>query len=190
MHLSLVRRRLQQGLRLLGLLACVWVGAALAQGVELATLQAERSEGALTLDFAARVTLPRAAEEALQRGVPLYFAADARLLRKRWYWRDERVARVSRSWRIAYQPLTNTWRVGLGGLHQTHETLADALGAASRSAGWRLVDLDRLDPDDSYYIEFSYRLDTSQLPGPMQFGLGGGDWAVGVERVIELGPWR
>lgn len=190
MHLPLVRRRLLQALAVLGLLACVWAGAALAQGVELATLQARRDDGALTLDFAARVTLPSAAEDALQRGVPLYFAADARLLRKRWYWRDERVARVSRSWRVAYQPLTNTWRVGLGGLHQTHETLGEALGAASRSAGWRLTELDRLDPDASYYIEFSYRLDIGQLPGPMQFGLAGGDWAVGVDRVIALGPLR
>ena len=105
-----------------------------------------------------------------------------RLLRNRWYWRDERVARVTRSWRVAYQPLTGTWRVGLGGLHQTHATLADALTAASRSAGWKLADLSQLDPDKSYYVDFSYRLDTTQLPGPMQFGMGGQrrHWAVGV----------
>lgn len=158
-----------------------------AQGVELATLQVQRSDGALTLDFNARVNLPRAVEDALQRGVPLYFVADARLLRKRWYWRDERVARVSRSWRLAYQPLTGSWRVGLGGLNQTLPSLADALAVASRSAGWKLADLAQLDADKDHYLEFSYRLDSSQLPGPMQFGLGGqGDWAVGVTRVLQV----
>jgi hypothetical protein len=190
MHLSLVRHRFLQGLQLLLVLACVWGGAARGQGVELATLQTSQSDGALNLDFAVRVTLPRAVEEALQRGVPLYFVAEARLLRSRWYWRDERVARVSRTWRIAYQPLTGTWRVGLGGLHQTHATLAEALGAASSSAGWKLADLSRLERDSSYTIDFSYRLDTTQLPGPMQFGLGGlggiGEWAVGVERVLKF----
>ena len=191
MHLLLVRRRFLQGLQLLLVLACLWVSmAARGQGVELASLQTSQEDGALNLDFAARVTLPTAVEDALQRGVPIYFVAEARLLRNRWYWRDERVARVSRSWRVAYQPLTNTWRVGLGGLHQTLDTLAEALNTVSRSAGWKLADLSQLDPDSRYYVEFSYRLDTSQLPGPMQFGLGGlggqGEWTVGVERVIRV----
>jgi hypothetical protein len=192
MHLLLVRRRFLQGFQLLLVLACLWAGAARGQGVELAALQVHREDGALTLDFAARVALPAAVEDALQRGVPIYFAAEARLLRSRWYWRDERVARVSRSWRVAYQPLTNTWRVGLGGLHQTFDTMNEALGAASRSAGWKLAELASLDPDSRYYVEFSYRLDTSQLPGPMQFGLGAlggqGEWAVGVARVLQVEP--
>lgn len=168
------------------LLACS--GPVLAQGVELAGLQVQKLEGALTIDFNARVNLPRAVEEAVQRGVPIYFVAQAQLLRNRWYWRDERVARVARSWRLAYQPLTNSWRVGLGGLNQTFPTLAEALAIASRSAGWKLADLSQLDLNDKgYYLQFSYRLDTTQLPGPMQFGLGGqGDWAVGVNTTLKV----
>jgi len=160
---------------------------AAAQGVELATLQVTRGDEDVTLEFAARVTLPKAVEDALQRGVPVYFVAEAQLLRRRWYWRDERVARVQRQWRIAYQPLTSTWRVGLGGLNQSLPTLAEALAAVSRSAGWKLVDAAQIDPDSRYTVEFSYRLDTTQLPGPMQFGLGGpGDWALGAERRLRL----
>ncbi|MDE2369634.1 MAG: DUF4390 domain-containing protein [Burkholderiales bacterium] len=198
MHPPLVRRHDTQGLLQALRLALVCLLLLLAQrvpaqGVELASLHASRAEGALNLEFSARVSLPRTVEEALQRGVPLYFVADAELFRKRWYWRDERVARVTRSWRVAYQPLTGNWRVGLGGLNQTFATLGEALTSASRSASWKLADLSQLDLDKSYYIEFSYKLDTSQLPGPMQFGLNGltgqGDWAVGVSRVfkVELG---
>jgi hypothetical protein len=188
MHPPPVRRFTMQGLWALA--AVLWLALAApvhAQGVELATLQTSRGDGALNLEFAARVTLPRAVEDALHHGVPIYFVAEAQLLRNRWYWRDERVARVSRSWRIAYQPLTGFWRVGLGGLNQTYTTLTEALIAASRSAGWRLAELSQLDADKSYYLEFSYRLDTSQLPGPMQFGLGGqNDWAVGAARAIKV----
>lgn len=188
-----VRRHTMQGLLAL-LLACLclWMAPALAQNVELPTVRTSRGDGTLDLEFAARLSLPRAVEDALHRGVPVYFVAEAQLLRSRWYWRDERVARVSRSWRVAYQPLTNTWRVGLGGLHQTFDTLNEALGAASRSAGWKLAELASLDPDSRYTVEFSYRLDTSQLPGPMQFGLGAlgsqGEWAVGVARVLQVEP--
>src|SRR5689334_20692520 len=101
MQAPLVRRRMLQGLGLLlgGLLLPLL---ALAQGIELVQLQAARRDGALTLEYAARITLPKAAEEALHRGVPVYFVAEATLLRSRWYWRDERVARVNRSWRVAY----------------------------------------------------------------------------------------
>lgn len=157
------------------------------QPVELATLRLDRSDGALNLEFAVRISLPRAVDDALHRGVPLYFVADAQLYRNRWYWRDERVSRVSRSWRVAYQPLTNTWRVGLGGFNQTHATLADSLAAVSRSSGWKVAELTQLDADKSYYVDFRFRLDTSQLPGPMQFGLGGqSEWAVEASRVLKV----
>lgn len=183
-----VRHHVTQGLLALLLWLCLATATpARAQGVELATLQASRAEGTLNLDFVARVNLPKAVEDALQRGVPIYFVAQAELRRSRWYWRDERVARVTRSWRVAYQPLTGTWRVGLGGLHQTLGSLADALNAASRSASWRLAELNQLDPDSRYTVDFSYRLDTAQLPGPMQFGLvGQSDWALSVERVLRV----
>jgi len=197
MHAQPVHQRITQGLLAWGLrcvLACLLIcglalagtGAAHAQGVELAQLQTTRADGALNLDFVARVNLPRAVEDALQRGVPIYFVAEAQLLRNRWYWRDERVSRVSRSWRLAYQPLTSAWRVSLGGLNQTFPSLAEALANVSRSGGWKLADLSQLD-EKGYYLEFSYRLDSTQLPGPMQFGLGGqGDWAVGVSRSIKV----
>ncbi len=189
-----VRPLLLQGLgRLQAVMLAWWLAwvplAGLAQGVELLTLQAARAEGVVNLEFAARVALPRAVDDALQKGVPLYFVAEATLLRNRWYWRDERIARVSRSWRLAFQPLTGAWRVSLGGLNQTYASLDEALGAVSRSGGWKLVDADRLDKDGSYYVEFNYRLDSSQLPGPMQFGLGGGaDWTLGVSRTLRIDP--
>jgi len=189
MHLPPARRQFMQGLLqvLAMLLALSFLGAARSQGVELATLQLQRADGALNLEFSARVTLTRAVEEALQRGVPIYFVAEAQLLRNRWYWRDERVARLSRSWRVAYQPLTGAWRVSLGGLYQTFPSLGEALATASRSSAWKLAELSQLDADKSYYLEFSYKLDTSQLPGPMQFGLGGqGEWAVGASRILKV----
>ena len=189
MHPPPVRRLTMQGLlQVLAVMLCLLVGMpARSQGVDVPTLAAFRSEGSLALEFTVRLNLPRAVEEAMQRGVPIYFAAEAQLLRNRWYWRDERVARVSRSWRLAYQPLTGFWRVSLGGLNQTYPSLAEALAVSTRSSNWKLAELSQLDNDKSYYVEFSYKLDTTQLPGPMQFGLGGqSDWAVGASRVLKV----
>lgn len=167
--------------------ALAGIGLSRAQGVEVTTLALRRDEGALSLDFVARVGLSRTVEEALLRGVPVYFTAQATVLRNRWYWRDERIARVARSWRLAHQPLTGTWRVALGALSQTYSSLAEALDAVSRLTGWKLAELSQIDPDSRHYVEFVFRLDTSQLPSPMQIGLTGqSDWTLGVERTLRL----
>lgn len=159
-----------------------------AQGVELKLLKTERRDGPggeLSLDFTTRLTLGPAIEDALQRGVPLYFVAQATVYRNRWYWRDERVARLHRTWRLAYQPLTANWRLSTGGLAQSFATLAEALGPLSRVTGWRLVEGERLDAGERYYVEFSFKLDSSQLPQPMQIDLGG-DWKLGIERSLRV----
>ena len=188
------RRRPIDRRQMLGLVAMLLAGSTLprpaqARGdaVELVSLQTMRSDGALTLEFVTQVILPRAVEDALQRGVPVYFMAQATLWRNRWYWRDERIARVSRTWRLAYQPLTSTGRGGLGGLNQNYPPLAEAMATVTRLSQWRLVDLSQIDPDSSYSIDFSWRLDTSQLPSPMLIGLiGGSEFSIGVERSLRL----
>ncbi|MES2717549.1 MAG: DUF4390 domain-containing protein [Pseudomonadota bacterium] len=156
-----------------------------AQAVELKQLQLQRRDGELTLEFSARLTLGPSIEDALQRGVPLYFNARATVYRDRWYWRDERVARVSRTWRLAYQPLTASWRLSLGGLSQGYPSLSEAMAPLSQVSGWRLVELDKLEPGSRYHVEFSFNLDNSQLPQPMQIDLGG-DWKLGIERSLRL----
>lgn len=164
------------------------------QGIEVVGLGAVRDAEGVMLDYHLRVALPRAAEEAAQRGVPLYFRATATLWKPRWYWRDERVARVRREWRLAYQPLTSSWRVSQGGLGQSHPTLAEALATMTQTSGWRIAEAAQVDADARHYVEFEWALDTSQLPRPLQIGLtgvgGGGDWALGIERTVRLAEAR
>ena len=173
-----------------GVLLLCWLalaGPVRAQGIDLTTFELARADGALLLDFVAKPALSKAVEDAMQRGVPVYFVAQATLYRSRWYWRDERVARVHRSWRLAYQPLTNSWRVGLGALSQNAATLAEALAVVTRASQWRLAELAQLDPESRYTLDFSWRLDTSQLPGPMSIGLpGANEFALGVERTLRV----
>jgi hypothetical protein len=156
-------------------------------GVEVRTLNLRREDGAVLLDFDLQVNLPATVEEALSRGVPLYFQAQATLFRPRWYWRDARVARVERQWRLSFQPLTGVYRVTLGSISQTHSRLEDALVAVSRLGRWVLAEAGQAEANERHYAEFAWRLDTTQLPRPMQFGLGAGsEWSLGVERTLRL----
>ena len=177
-------------LALLMLLSAAWP--ARAQGVEVVAVSALRGAEAVSVDYQLRVSLPRAVEEAAQRGVPLYFVATATLWKPRWYWRDERVARERREWRLTYQPLTSTWRVSQGGLGQSHASLADALATMTRSSGWHIADASQAEADGRHYIEFDWRLDNSQLPRPLQIGLAGvggtSEWTLGADRNVKLEP--
>jgi Domain of unknown function (DUF4390) len=156
-------------------------------GVEVLGLAAHRTTEGVSLDYQLRVGLPRAVEEAAQRGVPLYFHATASVFRSRWYWRDDRVSRMRREWRLTFQPLTSTWRVSQGGLGQSHATLAEALTTMTRTTGWRLADATQADGETRHYVEFEWGLDTAQLPRPLQIGLtGGNEWQLGIERTLRL----
>ena len=201
MHLSLVRspqrwiRLAQDAHRVVAaafLAVTCFVGMAAfapparAQGVELPSILAKRQDGGVVLDFVANLTLSKAVEDALRRGVPVYFVAEATVKKPRWYWRDDRVARISRSWRLSYQPLTNAWRVSLGAFAQSYPSLEEALTTITRIARWRIADAD-VNATDRYYVDFQFYLDSSQLPPPMRLDLNAqSEWKLGVERTVPV----
>lgn len=157
-----------------------------AEAIGLDSFELARNEEGLVLSFSARFQLAPAVEDALQKGVPLFFVAQAEVFRDRWYWRDKEVNSVTRTWRLAYQPLTRKYRVTFGGLSQHYDNLPDALGSVSRTVNWKLADVAQLD-DGRHYVEFSYQLDTTQMPRPMQIGIGGQpDWTLRIQRVRRL----
>ena len=157
-----------------------------AQGVELPTIVAKRQDGGVVLDFVANLTLSKAVEDALRRGVPVYFVAEATVKKPRWYWRDDRVARISRSWRLSYQPLTSAWRVSLGAFSQSYPSLEEALTTITRIAHWRIAESD-VNATDRYYVDFQFFLDSSQLPRPMLLDLSvQSEWKLGVERTVPV----
>ena len=172
-----------------GLAISLWMPmvAAQAQSIELPTLTLERQEGALMLSFVAKPALSKAVEEALQRGVPVYFVAEAQVNRVRWYWRNERITRASRTWRLSYQPLTSSWRVSFGALSQNFPSLTEALSTVTRATDWKIADPEQLDLGERYEVEFSYRLDANQLPRPMQLDLAAqADWRLAVDRKLKI----
>ena len=59
--------------------------------------------------------------------------------------------------------------------------------AVSRASRWKIAEAGDIDNGEHYYVEFSYRLDSSQLPRPMQLDLAAqADWRLSVERTLKL----
>lgn len=158
-------------------------------------LELQREADGLMLTARLGVEVPPAVEDALLRGIPLYFVWRADLYRERWYWADKRVATVVRTMRLAYQPLTRQWRLSLAAepaangtslqyaVHQSFDSLAGAKAAITRLVRWRLARADALISDAHYRVELVFRLDLTLLPRPFQIGLGSlPDWDVELRR--------
>jgi Domain of unknown function (DUF4390) len=149
----------------------------------LTFFEIDRDDDAVALSYAVDFELAPSVEDALGKGIALHFVADAAVFRNRWYWRDRRVAQASRTWRIVYQPLTANYRVTFGGLSRSYASRAEALAAVRRSVRWRIAEPGQVERGSRHYLEFSFRLDTSQLPRPIQIGIEGqADWSLLVER--------
>jgi hypothetical protein len=186
------RRVLQRGVAwlrrslvlLLALAALALPRAGWAEAPELTSFEVSRSDEGVLLSYVVHFDLPRGADEALTKAVPLYFVAEAEVFHDRWYWRDKRVAQATRVWRIVFQPLTSTYRVTFGGLSQSYTTRAEALAAISRNARWKIAEPGQVEDGGRQYVEFSFRLDTTLLPRPMQIGISGQpDWTLQVDKV-------
>lgn len=167
---------------LLAVMAILLPAAARADQPEVSEFELVHNDEGLTLSFGVKFELPKGVEDALLKGVPLYFVAEAEVFRDRWYWRDRKVVSVNRVWRLAFQPLTRKYRVSFGGLNQNFDSLSDALLSVRRVSGWKIADARDID-DGRHYVEFTYRLDTTLLPRPMQIGIGGQpEWTLLVEK--------
>ena len=154
---------------------------------ELTSFDVASNDEGVLLNYGVNIDLSRSVDDALSKAVPLYFVAEAEVFRNRWYWRDQRVAHAVRVWKIVFQPLTSAYRVTFGGLSQNFSSREEALTSISRGARWKIAEPGQLSAGSSHYLEFSYRLDTSLLPRPMQIGIGGqSEWALSVQRTQRI----
>ena len=167
---------------------------------EVSLLRLERAPEGIFLYANVKVELPAAVEDALMKGVPMFFVAQADVVRHRWYWTDRRVASAQRHMRLAYQPLTRRWRlnvasgvitassVGLA-LNLNFDSLADAMSALQRMSGWKIADASQIEADATHKVEFRFELDLAQLPRPFQIGvIGQSDWSISATASQQIGP--
>jgi len=139
-------------------------------GVMAAALEPskEGAGGAIVLNATFEFELPQALEDAVQKGIALYFNIEVELFRKRWYWLDRMVGSHTLVYRLSYSPLTRQYRLARGGLSQPFDSLDEALALIKSVRNWKVLDRGQLTPRDDFYAQVRMRLDVSQLPKPFQ----------------------
>jgi hypothetical protein len=150
-----------------------------AEGIKIKSFELERVDNEWLLNASFQIELSPGLEDAVQKGVVLYFQTDFEVTRSRWYWFDERPTLAQRQTRLSYQPLTQQYRIASDGFTFSAKTMAAALQAVGSVGGWRVLDNSQLDPNKAYTAGLRMALDLSKLPKPFQVNaLNNRDWNV------------
>lgn len=165
-----------------------WADSTLPRNVaELNHLGINLGDEGVLLTYKIKLELSKELEQMLMRGVTLVFVAKAEVLRERWYWLDESRSQAQRRWRLAWQPLTRRWRLSQDGLSLQFVTLQEALDAMRHANRWRIGEPIRAGDEGEHRLIFNFRLDTEELPRPLQIGLGPkSGWDLSITRQIKL----
>lgn len=150
-------------------------------GARVPELRLDEDYLTLTADF--DVALTPTLEEALARGVALYFVLETDVQRTRLLI-DESVGSRRDEFRLAYVPLTRSWRLGSGLFTQNFPSLEAAVRQFTRLRGYKIIERKALQKGERYTISVRLRHDINQLPKPLQLNaLASRDWSLDVDPI-------
>ncbi|KAA0091796.1 DUF4390 domain-containing protein [Trinickia soli] len=172
----------------LRLMAWLWIGLtvylAAAGPVRADTIAVQRASlqgdgSGWNLDARFDFELNSSLEDAVNKGVPLYFTTEFDLTRPRWYWFDAQPVSVTQTLRLSFQPLTREYRVSSGGLQQGFSSLAEALAVVKHVTSWHVIDRNQVQPGETYTASVRMQLDTALMPKPFQVdAVNNRDWTL------------
>lgn len=130
------------------------------------------------------IVLNRTLEDALGKGINLYFLLELEITRPRSWWFDEGIVEASRKMRLYYHLLLRRYVVESGYTTRTATTLAEALAMLGHVEAWQVLERGALETGRRYDARLRLKLDTTQLPKPLSIG------AVSGERWELTTPWH
>lgn len=160
------------------LVAALAPSTAHAEGVEITQAALEYTDDGYKLALGFSFELTRGLEDAVTRGIPLYFTTEVQLTRPRWYWFDEKAVTGSQTIRISYNVLTHQYHASIGGrLQQSFTSLDDALSLVRRPSRWVVAEKGALKSGETYTVAVRMGLDVARLPKPFQVhAMNSSDW--------------
>ena len=163
-----------------------------AEGITVNKAELRLDEDGYRLVASYDINLTFVVQQALERGIPLYFVTEFSLTRPRWYWLENEIFIGEQTAKLSYNVLTRQYRISRGALFQNFVSFEEALNMLSRQSS-AAIPADLIKPDDgyiaglikkistesSYYAAVRLRLDTEQLPKLLQVNaLTGDDWTL------------
>lgn len=152
---------------------------AISEGIDVNKVEARLTDEGYLLSADFNINLPPPVQEALKRGVTLYFISELSVHRSRWYWLDTEIDSYEQTAKLSFNTLTQQYRISRGGLFQSFPELKDALRTLGHQTA-PAIPATLLDNTGGGYVSrwtkkgsqigafASMRLDLTQLPKPLQ----------------------
>lgn len=156
---------------------------------EVRNLQTQLVDDQLLLSADINAELNSRLEEAVTRGVALYFLLEIDVSKPRWYWLDEKVSEKNILYRLSWNALTRQYRLSVGALHRNFTSLEEAMRAMLRPRNMQITEKNQVRNNEIYQISFRFSLDISRLPKPFQVSaIGNRDWSLSTDWIRQLYP--
>jgi hypothetical protein len=150
-----------------------------ADGITVNSGNVELTDDGWQLNAEFNIAFSPRLEEAVNRGVPLYFVVEFELARPRWYWFDEKPIQFAQTYKVSYTPLLRQYRISVGSASQNFTRFDDVARVLSRVRGLPVASKTALTGGGEYQASVRLRLDTAQLPKPFQFdAISSRDWTL------------
>ena len=150
-----------------------------AEGITVNSSSLELTDEGWQLNAEFNIAFSPRLEEAVNRGVPLYFVVEFEIARPRWYWFDEKPIQLSQTYKVSYTPLLRQYRISVGSASQNFTRFDEVARVLSRLRGLPVAGKAALTSGVEYQASVRLRLDTAQLPKPFQFdAISSRDWTL------------
>jgi hypothetical protein len=186
-------KTLNKTIKLALLCLCFCTSVANAEGITVTKAESHLVEDGYEIVADFKITLPPTVAEALIRGVALNFVTEQTVTRSRWYWFDSAIIQNEQQTKLSYNALTQQYRISRGILFQSFSNLESALQVLGHQTS-QPVSISKLSGGGGYVARLlksetkftafaQMRLDTSQLPKPLQVSaLTNSEWNLESEK--------
>ncbi len=141
------------------------------------------ADEAYLLNAEFELNLSGAAEDAVNKGVPLNFLIEFQLTSPRRYWFDDEIVTITSEVTVSYHALLRQYLINRDDHQQSFASLQEAKAEFVHLRDWQVFEKDLLQKGDTYQAALRIRLDQSKLPKPLQVdALGSEDWNMVSER--------
>lgn len=153
-------------------------------GIEIKSFTLEAVGDGYQISLDADIVLNSTLEQALEKGIVLYFVSKFSIIDSRWFWLDEEVARSKRRIGLSYHALTRQYRLsGRMMMPQSFDTLSEALQALGKQHNIPVEVKSPLKQNMEYIATLQIWLDISRLAKPFQLEwFSSKDWNLSSEK--------
>lgn len=172
---------------LLPLLLILPITVVQAENIQIKSFSLVVTDRGYEMSLDSEIMLNATLEQALEKGIVLYFVTKFSLIDSRWYWLNDEVARSKYRVGLRYYALTRQYHLNNPLFSYSYNSLREALQALGQLRDYPVTVKSELKQDADYIASLRIWLDLTRMPKPFQVeALGSSQWNLGSEKL----EWR